>query len=59
VNKQEFSASSWRSNLGYTKIHGQPNIKSEEEALEGKRVKKKKIQSHHTQAHSRIKHSKI
>jgi hypothetical protein len=27
VNKQEFSASSWRSNQGYTKIHGQPIIK--------------------------------
>jgi len=24
VNKQEFSASSWRSNQGYTKMHGQP-----------------------------------
>jgi hypothetical protein len=27
VNKQEFSASSWRSNQGYTKIHSQPTIK--------------------------------
>jgi hypothetical protein len=27
VNKQEFSASSWRSNHGYTKMHGQPSIK--------------------------------
>jgi len=27
VNKQEFSASSWRSNQGYTKVHGQPTIK--------------------------------
>jgi len=27
VNKQEFSASSWRSNQGYTKMHGQPPIK--------------------------------
>jgi len=27
VNKQEFSASSWRSNQGYTKMHGQPTIK--------------------------------
>jgi len=27
VNKQEFSASSWRSNKGYTKMHGQPTIK--------------------------------
>jgi len=28
VNKQEFSASSWRSNQGYTKmLHGQPTIK--------------------------------
>jgi len=27
VNKQEFSASSWRSNQGYTKMHGQPIIK--------------------------------
>ena len=26
-NKQEFSASSWRSNQGYTKIHGQPTVK--------------------------------
>jgi len=26
VNKQEFSASSWRSNQGYTKMHGQPTI---------------------------------
>jgi len=26
VNKQEFSASSWRSNGGYTKMHGQPTI---------------------------------
>jgi hypothetical protein len=24
VNKQEFSASRWRSNQGYTKMHGQP-----------------------------------
>jgi len=28
VNKQEFSASSWRSNQGYTKMHGQPIIKT-------------------------------
>jgi len=27
VNKQEFSASHWRSNQGYTKMHGQPTIK--------------------------------
>ena len=27
VNKQEFSASSWRSNQGYTKMYGQPTIK--------------------------------
>ena len=27
VNKQEFSASSWRSTQGYTKMHGQPAIK--------------------------------
>ena len=27
VNKQECSASSWRSNQGYTKMHGQPTIK--------------------------------
>jgi len=27
VNKQEFSASSWRSNQGYTKMHGQLTIK--------------------------------
>jgi len=27
VNKQEFSASSWRSNQGYTTMHGQPTIK--------------------------------
>jgi hypothetical protein len=27
VNKQEFSASSWRSNQCYTKMHGQPTIK--------------------------------
>jgi len=27
VNKQEFSASSWRSNQDYTKMHGQPTIK--------------------------------
>jgi len=27
VNKQEFSASSWRSDQGYTKMHGQPTIK--------------------------------
>ena len=27
VNKQEFSASSWRSNQGYTKMHSQPTIK--------------------------------
>jgi hypothetical protein len=27
VNKQEFSALSWRSNQGYTKMHGQPTIK--------------------------------
>ena len=26
VNKEEFSASSWRSNQGYTKMHGQPTI---------------------------------
>jgi len=25
VNKQEFSASSWRSNQGYTKMHGEPS----------------------------------
>jgi len=28
VNKQEFSASSWRSNQGYTTMDGQPTIKS-------------------------------
>jgi len=28
VNKQEFSASSWRSNEGYTKMHSQPIIKT-------------------------------
>jgi hypothetical protein len=27
MNKQEFSGSSWRSNQGYTKMHGQPTIK--------------------------------
>jgi len=27
VNKQEFSASIWRSNQGYTKMHRQPTIK--------------------------------
>jgi len=27
VNKQEFSASSWRSNQGYTKMHSQITIK--------------------------------
>jgi len=27
VNKQEFIASSRRSNQGYTKMHGQPTIK--------------------------------
>jgi hypothetical protein len=27
VNKQEFSASIWRSNQGYTTMHGQPTIK--------------------------------
>ena len=27
VNRQEFSASSWRSNQCYTKMHGQPTIK--------------------------------
>jgi len=27
VNKQEFCASSWRSNQGYTMMHGQPIIK--------------------------------
>jgi len=27
MNKQVFSASSWRSNQGYTKMHGQPAIK--------------------------------
>jgi hypothetical protein len=27
LNKQEFSASSWRSNQGYSKMHGQPTIK--------------------------------
>jgi hypothetical protein len=27
VNKQEFNASSWRSNQGYTKMHVQPTIK--------------------------------
>jgi hypothetical protein len=27
VNKQEFNASSWRSDQGYTKMHGQPTIK--------------------------------
>jgi hypothetical protein len=27
VNKQEFSASSWRSNQGYTTMHGQATIK--------------------------------
>jgi len=27
VNKQEFRASSWRSNQGSTKMHGQPTIK--------------------------------
>jgi len=30
VNKQEFSASSWRSNQGYTKMHGQPTIKGKQ-----------------------------
>jgi len=28
VNKQEFSASIWRSNQGYTKTDGQPTIKT-------------------------------
>jgi len=28
VNKQEFSESSWRTNQGYTKMHGQPTIKT-------------------------------
>jgi len=28
VNKQEFSASSWGSNHGYTKMQGQPTIKT-------------------------------
>ena len=28
VNKQEFSASSWRSNQGYTKMRGQLTIKT-------------------------------
>jgi hypothetical protein len=28
VDKQEFSASVWRSNQGYTKMHGQPTINS-------------------------------
>jgi len=27
VNKQEFRASIWRSNQGYTKMHGQSTIK--------------------------------
>ena len=27
MNKQEFSVSSWRSNQGYIKMHGQPTIK--------------------------------
>jgi len=27
VNKQEFSALSWKSNQGYTKMHGKPTIK--------------------------------
>jgi hypothetical protein len=27
VNKQEFSASSWRPNQGYTEMQGQPTIK--------------------------------
>jgi hypothetical protein len=27
VNKQEFNASSWRSNQGYTKMHSQPTLK--------------------------------
>jgi predicted acetyltransferase len=27
IIKQEFSASSWRSNQGYTKMHGQQTIK--------------------------------
>jgi hypothetical protein len=27
VNKQEFSISSWRSNQGYTEMHGQPTMK--------------------------------
>ena len=27
ANKQEFSASSWRSNQDYTKMHGQTTIK--------------------------------
>jgi len=27
VNKQEFSASTWRSNQGYIKIHGQATFK--------------------------------
>ena len=28
MNKQEFNASRWRSNQGYTKTHGQPLIKT-------------------------------
>jgi len=28
VNKQEFGASIWRSSQGYTKMHGQPTIKT-------------------------------
>ena len=28
VNKQEFCASGWRSNQGYTMMHGQPIIKT-------------------------------
>ena len=33
MNKQEFSASSWGSNQGYTKMHGQPTIKKNAECL--------------------------
>jgi len=33
MNKQEFSASSWRSNQGYTKMHGQPTIKTDTHML--------------------------
>jgi len=31
VNKQEFSATSWRSNQGYTKMHSQTTIKKNQQ----------------------------